>query len=210
MTGRASGRAAVLLALVAATFDCATFQVGGGPLPGKVDLSQPPSAMAARGAVLAPPAPEPALIVSPGVLGGTGARQTAGTSQAEAALGFELGLYLAKVIPAETVPAGAAPGFTRPRSAFGLNLGWTPVQLRSGRSDHQPTTYAELQGRHDFWGLAVGVALSPGDWTRARSGVQVTPLCGPFYLRLQSMFDGRLSVELGLAIKIPVLIAFGG
>ena len=121
-----------------------------------------------------------------------------------------LGLYLAQVIPAETVRAGEAPGFTGPHSAFGLNLGWTPVQLRSGRSDHQPTTYAELQGRQHFWGLAIGVALSPGDWTRARSGVQVTPLCGPFYLRLQSMFDGRLSVELGLAIKIPVLIAFGG
>jgi hypothetical protein len=43
-----------------------------------------------------------------------------------------------------------------------------------------------------------------------RSGVQLTPLCGPFYLRLQSMFDGSLSIELGLAIKVPILVSFGG
>ena len=61
-----------------------------------------------------------------------------------------------------------------------------------------------------MWGLAFGVALSPGEWTRARSGFQLTPLCGPFYLRLQSMFDGSLSIDLGVAIKIPILISFGG
>jgi hypothetical protein len=113
------------------------------------------------------------------------------------------------VIPDEKALAGHAPGFSRPRSAVGLNLGWTPAELRSRRSDHHPTTYVELQGRHDFWGLAFGVALSPGEWSRARSGVQLPPLCGPFYLRLQSAFDGSLAIELGVAIKIPVLISFG-
>lgn len=209
MTSFGRREAALLGAFVAATVGCANFQIGGA-LPGKVDLWQPPNAVAAQGATLAPPAPEPTLIISPGVLAGTGARETAGGSQAEAALGFELGLYWTRVTPDEKVLAGEALGFTRPRSTLGLNLGWTPTELRSGRSDHQSTTYVELQGRHDFWGLAAGVALSPGEWTRARSGVQLTPLCGPFYLRLQSMFDGSLSIELGVAIKVPVLISFGG
>ncbi len=209
MTEFRGSEAALLAAFVAATVGCANFQIGG-TLPGKVDLWQLPNAPAARGATLAPPAPEPTLVVSPGVLGGTGARETAGAAQAEAALGFELGLYWTRVTPDDKTLVGDTPGFSRPRSAFGLNLGWTPTELRSGRSDHQPTTYVELQGRHDFWGLAVGVALSPGESTRARSGVQLTPLCGPFYLRLQSMFDGSLSIELGVAIKIPILISFGG
>jgi len=152
----------------------------------------------------------PAARSRPGVLGGTGAREAAGAAQAEAALGFELGLYWTRVTPDDKTLVGDTPWFSRPRSAFGLNLGWTPTELRSGRSDHQPTTYVELQGRQDLWGLALGVALSPGEWTRARSGVQLTPLCGPFYLRLQSMFDGSLSIELGVAIKIPILISFGG
>ncbi|HXU60382.1 MAG TPA: hypothetical protein VN962_01685 [Polyangia bacterium] len=199
---------AVLMAVVTVTIGCANIQVGG-TLPGRVDLWRPPNAPAATGATLAPPAPEPTLIVSPGVLGGTGVRETAGIAQAEAGLGFELGLYWTRVTPDETAIAGHAPGFSRPRAAVGLNLGWTPAELRSGRRDHQPTTYVELQGRQDFWGLAFGVALSPGEWSRARSGVQLTPLCGPFYLRLQSTFDGSLAIELGVAIKIPVLILFG-
>jgi hypothetical protein len=198
-----------LAAVVATTVGCANVQ-SGGRLPGKVDLWRPPDAPAARGATPAPPAPEPTLMVSPGVLAGTGARETARAVQAEAALGFELGLYGTRVTPDEKALVGETPGSTRPRSAFGLNLGWTPTKLRSGRSDHQPTSYVELQGRRVFWGLAVGVALSPGEWTRARSGVQATPLCGPFYLRLQTMFDGSLSVELGVAIKIPALVSFGG
>jgi len=209
MTGLRGCETALLTAFVAAAVGCANFQIGGA-LPGKVDLWQPPDAPAARGSMLAPPAPEPTLIVSPGVLAGTGARETAGAAQAEAALGFELGLYWTQVTPHEKILAGETPSFTRPSSALGVNLGWTPNQLRSGRSDHQPTTYVELQERHDLWGLAVGVAVSPGEWTRARSGVQLTPLCGPFYLRLQSTFDGSLSTELGVAIKVPVLMSFGG
>jgi hypothetical protein len=192
-----------------ASIGCAHVQLGG-TVPGQVDLWRPPNAPAAPGALLAPPAPEPTLVVSPGVLAGTGVREAAGAGQGEAALGFELGLYWTRVTPNDRAPAGEAPGFTRPRSALGLNLGWTPTALRSGRSAHQPTTYVELQARGDWWGLALGAALSPAEWTRARTGFQLTPLSGPFYLRLQAMLDGSLSIELGVAIKIPVLISFGG
>src|SRR6185312_6364622 len=109
---------AVLMAVVTVTIGCANIQVGG-TLPGRVDLWRPPNAPAATGATLAPPAPEPTLIVSPGVLGGTGVRETAGIAQAEAGLGFELGLYWTRVTPDETAIAGHAPGFSRPRAAVG-------------------------------------------------------------------------------------------
>jgi hypothetical protein len=198
-----------LAASIAATMGCASYQIGA-TLPGKVDLWQPPSAPAARGATPAAPAPQHTLVISPGALAGTGVRETAGVWQNEAALGLELGLYWTRVTPDETVLAGDSLGFSRPRSAFGLNLGWTPSALRSGSSEHQAKTYLELQGRRDLWGLALGVALSPGDATRARTGLQLTPLWGPFYLRVQTMFDGALSLELGVALKVPVLLSFGG
>jgi len=45
---------------------------------------------------------------------------------------------------------------------------------------------------------------------RATTGVQLTPLWGPLYLRLQLLFDGTAVFEAGLAVKVPVLLSFGG
>jgi hypothetical protein len=57
---------------------------------------------------------------------------------------------------------------------------------------------------------AAGAAFSPGEWTKARTGLQLTPLLGPFYGRLQWLLDGGMALEFGVAIKFPVLFLFGG
>ena len=197
----------VAMATISAT-GCALYQIGG-PSAGHVELWQPPSAPAARGAGIAAPASEPTLVLSPGVLAGLGSREVDGRSQNESAVGFELGLYWTRLTFAETSLRGEAPRYRPDKAALGLNLGWTPTQLRSGFADHQPTSYAEVQWRTALYGLAAGAALSPGEWTKARTALQVTPLLGPFYARVQWLFDGGMALEIGFAIKFPVLFLFG-
>ena len=150
-------------------------------------------------------------MLSPGVLAGLGSREFDGRSQNESALGFELGLYWTRLTFAETSLRGEAPSYYRPdQAALGLNLGWTPTQTRSGEADHQPTSYAEVQWRTALYGLAAGAAFSPGEWTKARTALQLTPLLGPFYGRVQWLLDGGMALEFGVAIKFPVLFSFGG
>ena len=118
----------LVVALAASGTGCALYRVGGAP-PGHIELWQPPSAPAARGAAIAAPASEPTLVVSPGVLAGLGSREVDGRSHNEAALGFELGLYWTRLTFAETSLAGEAPSYHPDKAALGLNLGWTPSQI---------------------------------------------------------------------------------
>ena len=200
---------ALVVALAPTGTGCAIYRIGGAP-PGHVELWQPPSAPAAHGAALAAPVSERTLLVSPGVLAGLGSRQVDGESHGESALGFELGLYWTRLTFAETSLRGEAPSYHPDRAALGLNLGWTPTQLHSGAHDHQSTAYLELQWRTALYGLAAGVAFSPGDSTKARTGLQLTPLLGPFYARLDWLLDGSMALEIGVTIKFPVLFLFGG
>ena len=69
--------------------------------------------------------------------------------------------------------------------------------------------YAELQGRYRFfYGLAAGVAVTPGDGRAARNGVQLAELFGPFYLRQQVLFDGSFAISGGVALKLPIMLSF--
>lgn len=177
---------------------------------GDVDLGRPPAALAARGATLPRPPSDRALVVSPGVLVGAGARRAEGVVTREHGLGVELGLYATRIRLDEFMLDGARPdyGFGE-LQAWGLNLGWTPSSTRSSVENHQPSAYAEGQWRRDFAGLAAGIAFTPEDPRRARTAVQITPLFGPAYARVQALLDGNFAFEVGVAIKFPVLISWG-
>ena len=213
VTRTSRAQLALVVALATSGTGCALYRIGGAS-PGHVELWQPPSAPAAHGATIAAPAPEPTLVVSPGVLAGLRSTAIDGESRGShngAALGFELGLSWTRLVFEETALPGEAPSDDRrDKSALGLNLGWTPTQLQSGSALHQPTTYVELQWRTILYGLAAGVAFSPGESSNARTGLQLTPLLGPFYSRLEWLFDGSMAFEIGLAIKFPLLFSFGG
>jgi hypothetical protein len=176
---------------------------------GDVEVGRPPPALAARGATLPRPPWDRALVVSPGVLVGAGARHAEGVVIREHGLGFELGLYATRVKLDEMVFDGKSPDYGFAEDAWGLNLGWTPPETRSSVPRNQPSTYVEGQWRHELAGLAAGLAFTPEDAGRARTAFQVTPLLGPAYARVQILLDGNFAFEVGLAIKFPVVISWG-
>ncbi len=150
-------------------------------------------------------------MLSPGVLAGLRSTEIDGASHNGTALGFELGLYLDAArlrgevplrkgaeLHARTSPRSASTSDGRPPSS-------SPVPPITN-----PTTYVELQWRTVLYGLAAGVAFSPGESNKARTGLQLTPLLGPFYARLDWRFDGGMALEIGVAIKFPMLFSFGG
>jgi hypothetical protein len=203
---------AVMAALlpVAGTLGCAHFAVGG-ERPGAVDLARPPAVPAARGATLPGRPVATALAVSPGVLAGAGWRGvTRDGNNWEAALGFELGLHRARVKRLETTEDAQHDFGFEPDAWWGVNLGWTPAATRTEAPGPflPPSTYVELQWSSLTHGLAGGVALAPGDLRRERTGLQVVPFSGPLYWRFQLLFDGTFVTELGLALKVPLLISF--
>jgi len=197
------------MAVIALLAGCAHFRLRDGP--GDVDLSRPPPAIDARGATLPRPTLDRALALSPGVLAGAGARQLDSGMTREAGLGFELGVYATHVKLADRILADTKRdyGYGDPPTAWGINLGWTPSATRSGQTDHQPAAYVEAQGWYEAGGVAAGVAFTPGDSRRARTALQIAPLLGPFYGRFQVLLDGNIAFEVGLALKIPVILSWG-
>jgi hypothetical protein len=198
------------LAVIALLTGCAHFRLRDGP--GDVDLARPPPAIEARGATLPRPTLDRALAVSPGVLAGAGARQLDSGMTREAGLGFELGIYATHVKLAETVLAREKRdyGFGDHPRAWGINLGWTPSATRSaGHASHQPAAYVEGQWQSELGGVAAGMAFTPGDSRRSRTAVQIAPMWGPAYGRFQVLLDGNIAFEVGLALKIPVILSWG-
>jgi hypothetical protein len=198
------------LAAIALSAGCVHLRLRDGP--GDVDLARPPPAIEARGATLPRPTRDRALVLSPGVLAGMGVREVDSGASREAGLGLELGIYATHIKLNEMVlgNAGRDYGYGAHPQAWGINLGWTPSATRSaGHASHQPSAYVEAQWRYEFEGVAAGVAFTPGDSRRARTAVQVAPMLGPFYGRLQVLLDGNIAFELGVALKIPVVISWG-
>jgi hypothetical protein len=204
--------AAALLAFAPGMFSCVHLPIRDAG-PGTIDLWQPPAALAAPGATLPRRPPATAVAVSPGVLAGAGWRNIrGGGNSGGASLGFELGLHRARVRRTETGEDGQL-DFGGERDAWwGVNVGWTPSETRtsstSSRAILPPSMYVELQWSRLVYGLAAGAALSPGDLRRERAGLQVVPMSGPLFLRLQLLLDGTFATELGVALKLPVLISF--
>ena len=197
------------LVAIALLSGCAHFRLRDGP--GEVDLARPPPAIEARGATLPRPTLDRALVLSPGVLAGAGARQVDSGMSRESGLGFELGIYATHVKLAETIlgDAGRDYGYGENPRAWGINLGWTPSATRSpDHASHQPTAYVEGQWRSELEGLAAGVAFTPGDARRARTAVQIAPMWGPFYGRFQVLLDGNIAFEVGVAVKVPVILSW--
>ena len=202
--GAAVGMAVVLLS------GCVHVRLGDGP--GDADLARPPAAIAARGATLAKPASDRAVEVSPGILAGAGARRGDGVTSREGGLGLELSVYATRVKLGEMVLGDEAPDyeFIGDANAWGINLGWTPTQMRSGPLEsHQPSAYVEAQWRRALTGVAVGAAFTPEDPRRARSAIQVTTMFGPAYARMQTLLDGNLALEVGLAFKMRIAFSWG-
>jgi hypothetical protein len=205
------------LAVVALLTGCAHFRLRDGP--GDVDLARPPPVIEARGATLPRPTIDRALVVSPGVLAGLGTRQGDNGAIREAGLGFELSISATHVHLSETAldNEGRDYGFDQRLLAWGVNLGWTPSATRSpGQVNHQPSAYVEAQWWHDLdpqepipLGVAAGVAFTPDDSRRARTAVQIAPMLGPLYTRFQFLLDGNIAFEVGLALKIPVVLSWG-
>jgi hypothetical protein len=198
------------LIVVALSTGCVHLRLSDGP--GDVDLARPPPAIAARGATLPRPPRDPALVVSPGVMAGVAARHTDRAFSSDAGLGFELGIYATRVNLSDTVLEGKAPdyGFGPDAQAWGINLGFTPSATRSPQQKtHQPSAYVEAQWRCDLAGVAAGAAFTPWDSRRALTAVQVTPMYGPLYARVQVLLDGNLACELGVALKIPIVVSWG-
>jgi len=198
------------LAVIASLTGCAHVRLRDGP--GDVDLARPPSAIDARGATLPRPTLDRALALSPGVLVGAGARQLDSGMTREAGLGFELGIYATHVQLADRVLINEKRdyGYGDHPTAWGINLGWTPTATRThGQTDHQPAAYVEAQGWYEGGGVAAGLAFTPGDSRRGRTAIQIAPLLGPFYGRFQVLLDGNIAFEIGLALKIPVILSWG-
>jgi len=187
---------------------CVHRQIGGGQ-PGHVVLEQPPAVLAARGTLPAKPLPAPAVVVSAGAILDWGER-CSGSCAPEGTLGFELGLYFTRVNRGETFQASDPHDIGRVPWELGVNVGWTPPETRTlTLAVPQPTMYVELQGRyHFFFGLAAGVAVTPGDGRAGRNGVQLAEMLGPFYLRQQLLFDSSFALSAGVAVKLPVTLSF--
>ena len=199
------------MAIVAATLaaGCAHLRLRDGA--GDVDLDRPPPVLAARGATLPRPPVDHALVLTPGLLTGAGAREGDGTLLRQAGLGFELGIALTHVTVGDVVRANGNLdyGFGADRRAWGLNLGVTPSLTRIGYQTHlQPLAYVEGQWRSDLTALAAGVAFTPNDARRARTGVQVTPAYGPAYARVLVLLDGNVAFEVGVTLKFPVVLSW--
>jgi hypothetical protein len=152
-----------------------------------------------------------AVVLSPGVLAGLGAREVGdGDMHGAASLGFELGAHTTRVKMSELDKDGSRDYGFRDMAGWGVNFGWTPYQTRTpAQRSHQPSMYLEAQWRWYLLGLAAGAAFTPEDSRRERTGFQVTPLAGPFYGRLQVLLDGNVALELGVAIKFPVVFSWG-
>jgi hypothetical protein len=202
--GAAAGVVAAVLSV-----GCAHVRLHDGP--GEVDLGRPPPALAARGATLPARTIDRAVVVSPGVLAGLGAREVGdGDMHGAASLGFELGVHATHVKMSELAKGGSRDFGFPDVAGWGVNFGWTPYQTRTpAQRSHQPSMYLEGQWRKELVGLAAGVAFTPEDSRRERTGFQVTPLAGPFYGRLQVLLDGNVALEFGLAVKIPVVFSWG-
>jgi hypothetical protein len=203
------GAACLSVAVAALASGCVHLRLRDGA--GDVDLGRPPPALAARGATLPRPPWDRALVVSPGVLVGAGVRSAEGVVTRERGVGFELGLYATRIrldemmLDGERLDYGFGPVF----QAWGVNLGWNPPATRSSVESHQPSAYIEAQWRRELAGLAAGVAFTPEDARRVRTALQITPLLGPAYARVQLLLDGNVAFEVGIAIKLPVLISWG-
>jgi hypothetical protein len=198
--------AAVALAVVLLSA-CVHVRLGDGP--GDADLARPPAAIAARGATLAKPASDCALVVSPGILAGAGARRGDGVTSREGGLGLEVSVYATRVKLGEMVFGDNAPDYAFVGDAWGMNLGWTPTQTRSGPlENHQPSAYVEAQWRRELAGVAVGAAFTPEDPHRARSAIQATTMLGPAYARVQTLLDGNFAFEVGLAFKMRIAFSW--
>jgi hypothetical protein len=202
-------KAAAAAGLAAAlALGCAHVRLSEGP--GDVDLERAPPALAARGATLPARTVDRAVVVSPGLMAGVGARGAGDEMHGEAGIGAELGVYTTRVSVSEMVEGNSRDYGFRDMAGWGVNVGWTPYWARTSvPKGHQPSTYVEAQWRKDFYGLAVGAAFTPEDARRERAGFQLTPMFGPFYGRLQVLLDGNVAVEFGVALKFPVVISWG-
>jgi hypothetical protein len=197
-----------LVAAVMASSGCLYAQLGRDR-PGHVDLQVPPPVLPARGTLPAEPVGGPAVIVSPGVLADVGTRIADGASHGEAALAFELGVYFTRATPAAIIMADETNHRRFGDWQLGVNVGWTPAAARSWTPPvAPPSMFVEVQGRYEFYGLAAGVALTPGDAREARTGFQLAELLGPLYIRQQLLLDGSFAITLGIAVKVPIVLVF--
>jgi len=200
---------AVFVAAALTSSGCLYTAQIGRDRPGHVDLVVPPAVLPARGTLPAEPVGGPAMIVSPGVLADLGTRRANGSTRDEAALSFELGLYFTHATPPAVILAEDGNRYRLGPWQLGVNVGWTPAATRSSTPPvAPPSMFVEVQGRYEFYGLAAGVALTPGDARDARTGFQLAELLGPLYLRQQVLLDGSFEVALGLALKVPLMLAF--
>jgi hypothetical protein len=203
-------RAGVLVAVVLGAPACVLPHTGS-ERPGHVELAEPPAALAARGTLPAAPVPSPAVIISGGAMLDGGTRCVATICRGEGTVGLELGLYFTRVTRAEVVARPEPSDTYVPPWQLGLNVGWTPAEARTSMTPvPPPVMYVEAQGRvdHGLYGLAAGVALTPGDGRDARNGFQIAELLGPLYLRQQLLLDGSYAISGGVAVKVPVLVSF--
>jgi len=202
-------KAAAAAGLAAAlSLGCAHVRLHEGP--GDVDLEHAPPALAARGATLPARTLDRAVVVSPGLMAGVGARDGDDDMHGEAGIGLELGVHATRVSMSEMVEDDSRDYGFPDATGWGVNVGWTPYWARTPlQKSHQPSMYVEAQWRGELQGLALGAAFTPEDARRSRTGFQLTPLFGPFYGRLQVLLDGNVAVEFGVALKFPVVISWG-
>lgn len=169
--------------------------------PGIIAVMTPPAAPSAR-AVERPADPgEHVLVWNAGALGGLGfASSSHDGDTGVRSVSVESSVHLGTSKYSHPIDGGLSALGDGPR--WGLNVGWTSGN--AARPAHE-AVYGEIQYTNSFiYSFSAGWAV---DVDRSRQGPQFTASFLPLYVRTTTMLGGGTSGEVGLVIKIPLVIS---
>lgn len=166
--------------------------------PGLVELEQPPARIA-EPTLAAPKDPgEHLLVLSTGGFAGGGGRLS--SKHGVAGLGLEASLFYGRDATSHDWDTPVEL-WIRPRTGFGLNLGWTAFEHEDEGGQGTGPFYLEAQVHltaAGFAGLAAGYAVHP---VSRDHGLQATLFWNFVYARVTHLWDRGTELQFGVVLK---------